>query len=663
MTAALERVLNCPVLPSLPAVAVQVLAMTRDPNVTVKELARVVENDQAISTKVLRTINSSYYGLSSPCPSIHRAMGYLGLNTVRSLVLGFSLVDSFKGSETAEGFDIQRHWRRALYGAVAARTIAHQACCTDPDEAFISAMLQDVGMLAAAITLGTDYEAVSCQIDGDHFAAEDIEQSALDFTHSQAGAQLAQRWSLPEGMIEAIRNHHDPDNASQDHRDLARIVALSAVAAEALTVDQPQQLVRRLERDGRAWFDLPEDGVAQMLTRISEGAGELSRLFQLDTGTAPDIASIMSQAQEQQIAAQASMDRERQSLETTATELERQSMTDGLTGIANRRGFDKALEAEFDRAKQGGALAVIFFDADRFKALNDTHGHQVGDEVLIQIAARATEAIGDAGHVFRYGGEEFAIVAPGADRAAGSRLAESIRKAIESHPFDLVGVPDCPDELPVTVSLGVASLEPAAPDAFADAAALLKAADTAVYAAKKGGRNCTRVYNASKAKSAPTLRENPPAREAPEHRPMADGGDLSVLLIVDDALQRSLMKSMLNNIAGIDACVASSGEEALSMLGLNDDAGDQPQIRPDITLCNLNGSTEAGLGCLRVIRDAPQHAPMPLIVVGDSDSPESVRSCMAAGATAFLSKQDFAESPDEFIAHLIGFWASAKIAA
>ena len=95
--AALEKVFACPNLPTLPAVAMKVLELTNKPDVQLKEVAAVIEHDQAIATKVLRTINSSFYGLSRRCVSIQQALALLGLQTVKALVLGFSLAKSLDG--------------------------------------------------------------------------------------------------------------------------------------------------------------------------------------------------------------------------------------------------------------------------------------------------------------------------------------------------------------------------------------------------------------------------------------------------------------------------------------------------------------------------------------------------------------------------------------
>ena len=160
-----------------------------------------------------------------------------------------------------------------------------------------------------------------------------------------------------------------------------------------------------------------------------------------------------------------------ESLKLENADLTRQLRMDPLTGLANRRALADALE----QALAGtAALCVALADIDHFKAINDTHGHAVGDEVLARVASSLRVANGEAGLLARYGGEEFALVLPGMDLDAARRHCEAVRQAVaEASP-----------NLPVTISIGVAARQPGE-----DKAALLLRADDALYAAKRAGRN------------------------------------------------------------------------------------------------------------------------------------------------------------------------------
>jgi len=152
--------------------------------------------------------------------------------------------------------------------------------------------------------------------------------------------------------------------------------------------------------------------------------------------------------------------------------------TDPLTNIYNRLHFGHFLDAEIDRVKRyGGTFSIIFFDLDRFKEVNDEYGHLVGDEVLKRVAEIVEKANRNADIFARYGGEEFIILAPATDIAGARVHAERLRNDIEHHRFNEISH--------LTCSFGVAEYQPDADDVTS----LFKRADTALYNAKKLGRN------------------------------------------------------------------------------------------------------------------------------------------------------------------------------
>lgn len=157
--------------------------------------------------------------------------------------------------------------------------------------------------------------------------------------------------------------------------------------------------------------------------------------------------------------------------------LERLSTTDRLTGLFNRLKLDEALESEIARAPRSGqSFSVILIDIDHFKQVNDQHGHQTGDQVLVDVAELLRKGTRATDYVGRWGGEEFLIVCPHTDVAGACRLAENLRQALQDHRFPIV---ECK-----TASFGVASyLEN---DSVSE---IVSRADAALYAAKEAGRN------------------------------------------------------------------------------------------------------------------------------------------------------------------------------
>jgi len=164
--------------------------------------------------------------------------------------------------------------------------------------------------------------------------------------------------------------------------------------------------------------------------------------------------------------------------------LEELATTDKLTGLLNRQSLDALLHQAITRARRSGTpLALLLADVDHFKAVNDEHGHLVGDEVLRRVAQTLREQLRESDTVCRWGGEEFLIIVQDCDASAALALAEKLRVAVAD------GMPAAGQALSrVTVSLGVAELKPKESED-----ALVGRADAAMYAAKDAGRNCVRL--------------------------------------------------------------------------------------------------------------------------------------------------------------------------
>jgi diguanylate cyclase (GGDEF)-like protein len=176
------------------------------------------------------------------------------------------------------------------------------------------------------------------------------------------------------------------------------------------------------------------------------------------------------------------------SLRLLAARLEDIARQDAVTGIFNRRALMDDLAAEVYRAaRYGRPLSVLLLDIDHFKAVNDSYGHQFGDAVLAATATTLKRTVRASDTVARYGGEEFVVILPETALDAAAITAEKVRAAVESTPAVAGG-----QSTAVTVSIGVAMLEPALLPALEAAQTLLARADAAMYEAKRGGRNRVR---------------------------------------------------------------------------------------------------------------------------------------------------------------------------
>jgi len=182
-------------------------------------------------------------------------------------------------------------------------------------------------------------------------------------------------------------------------------------------------------------------------------------------------------------------------LETSREALKRQATTDPLTKLQNRRAFfEQAEECRALHKRYGSTYSVLMLDIDYFKMINDNHGHDAGDKVLVAVAGILPEMTRDVDTVARIGGEEFAILLPDTNRLGTAVMAERVRAAIEQHPFEADGT-----SLNITVSIGVASQDAEHTDTVGD---LMRIADKRLYLAKEMGRNRIAVNDDGKSNYA-----------------------------------------------------------------------------------------------------------------------------------------------------------------
>jgi diguanylate cyclase (GGDEF)-like protein len=231
-------------------------------------------------------------------------------------------------------------------------------------------------------------------------------------------------------------------------------------------------------------IDDPEQWVAQRLARRAEGTqpilqeyanGRWIHTYEVHT---PKGFTVVARAEVTDLV------RKEQLLAQANENLSRQSTTDGLTGIANRRKFDATLSAEWQRAaRAGNSLSLLLVDIDHFKRYNDHYGHVAGDECLRRVTHVLASCVRRAGELLaRYGGEEFVLLLPGADLAHARDLAQRCLNAIHREHIPHGASPTLDH---VTFSIGVAQTFPTAAQ---DAETLVNAADTAMYRAKMEGR-------------------------------------------------------------------------------------------------------------------------------------------------------------------------------
>lgn len=237
------------------------------------------------------------------------------------------------------------------------------------------------------------------------------------------------------------------------------------------------------------------DAYHSSLSEQIENMTALSRLEdirKLRSGLIAELTQLRELQDTKQAAESSSIQKLTSQVASLRTELElaqEESRRDGLTGIYNRRAFDAFLNGQLDaNGSRRGQFALLMLDLDNFKAINDHFGHPLGDRVLLALVEICRSVIRSEDVFARFGGDEFAIIFPGASARIATRKGNEICKILESRTFTVEETPDRPEtSLSLSVSIGVTACK-----AGDSAAGLLKRVDTALYDAKRAGKNCVR---------------------------------------------------------------------------------------------------------------------------------------------------------------------------
>lgn len=490
-----ERLRFCRNLPTLPGVALRMIELGNDPQAGMGEIAKTIALDPALAIKLLKAANSPLYGRRRKAENLRQALSLLGLNTAITLALSFSLGISSPGPRQT-GLDTVLYWRRSLIAALACRILGQQRGMTSLEELFLAGLLQDIGILVLDSMMPAKYGPLVTTIT-DHDRLARAEQTALGSNHAEVGAWLLRHWNLPEYLQLAVAGSNDPA-AVQAPRDLIFIVpcvALSGRIADVWLYPDDEHISIRAVNAASQWLGIEEEEYRTVLEAMAEALPEVSALFEIKLIDPLQIAGILDQAKEllalRNLREAAEAQRKTQTLESRIGILEEQQHLDALTGLFNRSRLDEVLNTEFNNAsKRGWPLSVAFIDLDHFKEVNDTYGHQAGDWVLVSVARLLAASMRKTDVVARYGGEEFVLILPGTGGEAAQTVLERALASIrdQAHPIDEG------QSIQVTASIGLATHMESGHQ-FESPEDLLRAADRALYTAKRTGRNQLITYN------------------------------------------------------------------------------------------------------------------------------------------------------------------------
>lgn len=232
-------------IPSIPSVYAEIVEKFRHEDVGIDEIGEVISKDLGITTKLLKLVNSAFFGLRRQVCSPSEAAAYLGIDTVKALVLGVNAFSSYEGAKIS-GLSIEKIWAHSLEVGNAARRIieSENAPKAFGDESFVAGMLHDIGKVVLAINLPGEYQKVLARAEQEKMPIFMAEEQAFGANHANVAGFVLSLWGLPTRVVDAITHHHEPELSLATSLD--PVIALHVANAAVHGKEAPEAAAARL---------------------------------------------------------------------------------------------------------------------------------------------------------------------------------------------------------------------------------------------------------------------------------------------------------------------------------------------------------------------------------------------------------------------------------
>jgi len=279
-----SELLNSNKLPPCPAIVVGLIQALQQTDTTISDIARFISADASLTMRLLKVVNSAYYGLARKVNSVDEAAFRLGLKEVWALAVSLKLSEMHTKAQTSWGSDKEDLWQHALKVGLLAKQIARERRSGKPDELFTAGVLHDMGKLAFLCHYTDKYRALTNKGVLIGPALESEEQKALTLSHSQLGAQMMRRWELPDVLVKMVERHHQPMVHGSFDAAAGTLCAADALI-HAAQMQSAEGLVRLefkdtlLTKEVAQGLNLSAPDCVRMTTDALKGYAELEGLF------------------------------------------------------------------------------------------------------------------------------------------------------------------------------------------------------------------------------------------------------------------------------------------------------------------------------------------------------------------------------------------------
>lgn len=268
---------------TLPEVTMKIIKLVEDPDSTAQDLNNVISNDPALGARILKVVNSAFYGLPGQIGSINRAIVLLGLNAVKNIAIAASLAKLFRGGKIAANFDARDLWQNAIASACATRLLAEKVSLGLPDEAFLSGLIHDIGIMVVIQARRNQFVEILQKLEEEpDKSLLEAETEILGATHEQFGQGLCKLWKFPQSFQYVTGFHHRPTELAPGQRALTGLVYVADLITKQLGFgftagteqdDIDPALLKEL--------GLTEGHLKQVAEQLPEAIDEASGIFQM----------------------------------------------------------------------------------------------------------------------------------------------------------------------------------------------------------------------------------------------------------------------------------------------------------------------------------------------------------------------------------------------
>jgi putative nucleotidyltransferase with HDIG domain len=215
-------------IPTLPTIVFELNKHLENPETSIAKVSETIEKDQAMALRILKLVNSAFYGFKSKVSNIKNAVVLLGFNAVRNAIVSVSIINSLPKSPLFQDFEMNEFWKHSLAVAVTSKNIAQKAGLESPDNCFVGGLLHDVGKVILAQYFQDLFVKVWSHIQRECVSFYQAELNELSVDHAKIGAHIAERWTLPQGLVDGLRWHHE-FQADIPNSDFIRIIYLANI--------------------------------------------------------------------------------------------------------------------------------------------------------------------------------------------------------------------------------------------------------------------------------------------------------------------------------------------------------------------------------------------------------------------------------------------------